>query len=307
MGQYTAGELDLLYYINEVTYGTTPTGAQVYGGDIISLKPTVDLKKEFVVQQSNRSFGAVIKGPYKAGFTASLYNRTAVDWRTFFAAYAMGSTTGLSDHLGMFSALIGKKVATAYKYNMYNGCKINKLTISSELPGKPWIFDIDVLAQWVVSSTTKAFTGLQTVTMGAYPTVPAKPVLTRLAIPRINLNAGGLVDFQPKKISLTVDNKMMGVPSAKTGADSVVYPLECGLEISEGVRDIIVDYTIDATNETFTNSKIADQDVTALTIKVGAYTITLSGGSWEANDLPELKQDLMEESGRIRFNALTIA
>jgi hypothetical protein len=307
MGQYTAGELDALYYVAESAFGTTPTGAQSFGGDLISLKPSVDLRKEFIMQGSNRSFGTATKGPYRAGFVASLYNRSAVDWRTFFAAYACGSTSGLADHLGSFSALVAKKVATAYKYNMYNGCKISKLTIGSELPGKPWIFDIDVLAQWVSQSTTKSFTGLQTVTMGAYPAEPAKPILTRLVTPRINLAAGGLANFPAKKISLTVDNHLTGQPGCKVGADSADYPLEAGEAINEGIRDIIVDYTIDATNETYTNSKLADQAVTALTIKVGAYTITLSGGVWEANDLPELKQDLMEESGRIRFNALSIA
>lgn len=307
MGQYTAGELDLLYYVAESSYGVTPTGAQSYGGDIVSMKPNVDPVKSFILLGGNRSFGTYTKGPYKAGFTASMYARTAVDWRTLFAAYAFGSTTGLADHLGSFSTLIGKKVASSYAYNMYNGCKISKLVISSELPGKPWVFDIDVIAQHVVKSTTKTFTGLQSVTMGAYPSEPAKPIMTRLTQPKINLNAGGLAAFPAKKISLTVDNHMAGQPGCKVGADSVDYPLDAGENINEGERDIIVDYTIDATNETYTNSKLADQAVTALTIKVGAYTITLSGGVWEANDLPELKQALMEESGRIRFNSLSIA
>ena len=307
MGQYTAGELDLFYYVAETTYGVTPTTGLAYGGDIISLKPLVDMQKNYVMLGGNRSFGTVTKGPYKAGFQASMYARSAVDWRNFFAIHALGTTTALSDHLSSFSALIAKKVATSYKYNMYNGCKISKLVISSELPGKPWVFDVDVLAQWVSQSTTKAFTGLQTVTMGAYPSEPAKPILTWLTAPQINLAAGGLAAFPAKKISLTIDNHMTGQPGCKVGADAVDYPLEAGENINEGIRDIIVDYTIDATNETYTNSKLADQAVTALTIKVGAYTITLSGGVWEANDLPELKQDLMEESGRVRFNALSIA
>lgn len=307
MGQYTAGELDALYYVAESAYGTTPTGAQSFGGDLISLKPSVDVARNYIVHGANRSFGSTTKGPYKAGFSASLYNRSAVDWRTLFAAYACGSTSGLADHLGSFSALVAKKVGAAYKYNVYNGCKISRLVISSELPGKPWVFDIDVLAQWVSASTSKTFTGLQSVTMGAYPAEPAKPVLTRLTQPQINLAAGGLAAFPAKKLSLTVDNHLVGQPDVKTGADAAAYPLNAGQNISEGERDIIVDYTIDSTNETYTNSKLADQAVTAMTIVVGAYTITLSGGVWEANDLPELKQGLMEESGRIRFNAMSIA
>ena len=307
MGQYTAGELDLFYYVAETTYGVTPTTGLVYGGDIISLKPLVDLRKNFVLLGGNRSFGTVTKGPYKAGFQASMYARSAVDWRAFFATFAYGSTYAVVDHTGSFSALIAKKVDTSYKYNMYNGCKITKLTISSELPGKPWVFDVDVLAQHVVQSTTKSFTGMQTVTMGAYPSEPAKPILTRLVTPKINLAGGGLAAFPVTKVSLTVDNHMTGQPGCKIGADSVDYPLDAGEGINEGERDIIVDYTIPATNETYTNSKLADQAVTAMTIKIGAYTITLNGGVWEANDLPELKQGLMEESGRIRFNALSIA
>jgi hypothetical protein len=307
MGQYTAGELDALYYIAESVYGTTPTGAQVFGGDLISLKPDVSLGKQFVVQGSNRSFGTTTKGPYKAGFRAQLYNRSAVSWRTLFAAYAFGSTTGLADHLGSFSALVGKKVGANYFYNMYNGCKINKLTISSEKPGMPFVFDAEVFAQWVTASTSKTFAGLQAVTMGAYPAEPAKPIDTWLTGIQINLAAGGLAAFPVKSFSLTVDNHLSRQPGLKTGADAKQYPLEAGQAINEGERDIIFEYAIDSTNETYTNSKLADQAVTALTIKIGTYTITLSGGAWEANDLPELKQALMEESGKIRFNAMSIA
>lgn len=307
MGQYTAGELDALYYIAESVYGTTPTGAQVFGGDLISLKPDVSMGKQYVVQGSNRSFGTVTKGPYKAGFKAQLYNRAAVSWRTLLAAYAFGSTTGLTDHLGSFSALIAKKVGANYFYNMYNGCKINALKISAEKPGEAFVFDLDVFAQWVTPSTSKTFAGLQAVTMGAYPAEPAKPIDTWLTGVQINIAAGGLAAFPIKRFSLTVDNHMSRQPDLKTGADSVQYPLEAGQAINEGERDIIFDYSIDSSNETCTNSKLADQAITALTIKIGSYTTTLSGGVWEANDLPEIKQALMEEGGKIRFNALSIA
>jgi hypothetical protein len=307
MGQYTAGELDALYYVAESAWGVTPTGAQSFGGDLISLKPDVDLGKKFILQGANRSFGSATKGPYKAGFTASMYSRSAVDWRTFFAAYAFGSTAGVADHLGSFSALVAKKVASAYKYNLYNGCKISSLKISVDAPGNPFIFDAAVKAKWVTPGTSKTFTGLQSVTMGAYPAEPAKPVNTWLTAVYINIAAGGLVVFPIKKWSFTVDNKCVGQPDVVTGADSVQYPLEAGQGISESERDMIFDYTIDSTNETYTNSKLADQAITALTFKIGAYTVTLSGGSWEANDLPELKQALMEEPGRIRFNAMSIA
>jgi hypothetical protein len=305
--QYTAGELDALYYVAESSWGVTPTGAQVFGGDLISLKPDIDLNKQFIIQASNRSFGAVSNGPYKAGFMASLYNRSAVDWRTFFAAYAYGSTTGIADHLGSFSALVAKKVSSSYKYNLYNGCKINTLKISADKPGAPFVFDAGIKSKWVTQGTSKTFTGLQSVTMGAYPAVPAKPVDSWLTGVQINLAAGGLAAFPIKKFSFTVDNKLAGMQDLVTGADAVQYPLEAGQGISEGERDMTFEYSIDSTNETYTNSKLVNQAVTALTIKIGSYTITLSGGVWEANDFPELKQALMEEGGKIRFNAMSIA
>jgi hypothetical protein len=304
--QYTAGELQPLLYSAESVYGTTTTNALTWGGDPISIKLNIDKKRNYINQATNRSFGTTTKGPEKYGFQAKLYNRSAIDWRAL-AAYAFGSTTALADHEGSFSALVAKKVATAYKYILFNGCKVNKLVISAELPGMPFMFDYDVFAQYATPDTDKTFAGLQAVTVGADPADPAKPVDSWLTALQINLAAGGLAAFPVQRWSLTIDNKMKGQEGIVIGNDTVHYALEAGSGISEGERDIIFEYTIPSTNEIYSNSKLSDAAVTALTIVIGAYTVTLSGGVWEANDFPELKQGLNEETGKIRFNALTIA
>ena len=304
--QYTAGELQPLFYVAESVYGTTPTGALSWGGDPVSIKLNIDKKRNYVNQATNRSFGTTTKGPERYGFQAKLYNRSAIDWRTL-AAGAFGAVSALTDHQGSFSALIAKKAAAAYKYLLFNGCKVNKLTISAELPGMPFVFDYDILAQYATADTDKTFAGLQAVTVGADPADPAKPVDSWLTALQINIAAGGLAAFPVQKFSLTIDNHMKGQEGIVIGNDTIHYALEAGQGINEGERDIIFEYTIPSTNETYTNSKLIDSAITALTIVIGSYTITLAGGGWEANDFPEIKQGLNEETGKIRFNALTIA
>ena len=315
--QYTTGELMPLWYVIESTFGVTPITPLIYAGD-----PNPDIKLEIdqvmnpVYQSNNRSFGTTTYGPEKYGFQAKLSNRTAVDWRTFFAFFGFGSTIGLADHLGSFSALAGRKVGSAYKFLLFNGCKLNKLVIESDLPGNPWIFTADIMAQMATASTDLYFTGLQAVTIkyGVYPTsYPGTSPPSLLGAPiecrddslYINLGGTGSVLFPVKKVSLTVDNHLVGQPASVTGSDGDNYQLAAGYGIDEGERDIIVEYTIAASNENYTNSKLAKESIT-LNMTIGTHMITLSGGVWEANDFPTWTQGLNEETGKIRFNAMSI-
>lgn len=310
MGRYTAGEVLPLMWIAEVTYGVTPTTAMAWGGDVISLRPDVDLDKQYIIEQGNRSFGTCTVGARKARFALKYYNRPALDWRSLMAYYCYGSTTGLADHEGSFSALVGIKQGSSYKYNLYNGCKINKGVISCEKPGMPLVYEADVIAQWVQAATAlTGFSGLQspaTISGGTLPTPPAAGADSWLGILQLNLNAGGLANFYPRKWSLTVDNHMEAEPGNALGADAVKYGLDAGQGVNEGGRDIIFTCTKPAADETWTNAKLADLAVTALTIPIGSRTITLSGGVFNSN-LPERKQALMDEDLEIRFNAMSIA
>ena len=170
--QYTTGELMPLWYLPESTFGVTPTSTLVYAGD-----PNPDIKLEMdqvmnpVFQSNNRSFGTVTYGPEKYAFQGKLSNRTAVDWRTFFAYYGFGSTIGVTDHLPSFSALAARHAGSYFKYLLFNGCKINKLAISSDLPGNPWIFTADIMAQYATPSTDLVFSGLQAVTVNSGATL----------------------------------------------------------------------------------------------------------------------------------------
>ncbi len=310
VSQYTVGEVLPLYYVAESSFGVTPTSALAFGADIATggnFRSKVSKAKLFNYQAGSQIYQSTNKQAMKAGFSARLWNRSAVDWRTFFATYAIGSTTAFADHPGSFSLLMGKVRSGSYLYNKYNGCKISKLTIGSDLAGTPFYFDVDVIAQWIDWSASKTFSRIQSVTMGANPTDPAKPVDAWTGVMQININAGGLVNFKPRSFSLTVDRHMEGQPGNVLGADGSYYSLQAGEGINEGNAELIFDFTVATTGDTYTNSKLADDPITALTIPVGSRTITLTGGEWQGDDLPELKQALNEETGRILFKGIRIA
>ena len=305
--QNTAGDLVQFLYVNESVYGTTPTSALVYGGDTATFTPKVDLSQNYIRLAGSRGIGTVVPGPYKCGFNATMYDRVGYDWTTFFAVNACGAAGGLTEHLGSFSAQIETLENSYPVYNVYSGCKIDKLKISCDKPGMPLIFDIDVMAQWVIWGGSKSMTGFQTVTVGADPSMPSGQVYCWSDKHMINIAGGGAATFPVSKWSFTLENHLVGMPLVVTGADAYKLPLEAGAGISEGVRDIVFEYECPSTNETYTNSKLANQAITSLTVPVGAKTITLTDGVWEGNDLASKKQDLMTESGKIRFKSLTIA
>jgi len=295
------------YYVPEVTYGVTPTSALTYGGPIVSFKPNVDKQVE-LHRTSGRDFSDVTRGPYKAGFNIKAKARSVsggYNWTNLWAMFGMGSASGLADTLGSFTAQTSK-VGAATTYNFYNGCKVSKLNISSEGPGKEILFDADVIAQWVqAATTTKAITGLQSLTVGADPTDITTPLLIWNGISQINLG-GGLTTWTPRKWSLIVDNHLAPNPENRLGADSVKYPLDAG-SLPEDSRDIILEVTLPHEAETYLAAKLADTAITAVTIPIDAKTVTLSNGVFMANDLPELKQGLLEETCKMQFTSLSIA
>ena len=309
----TAGEMKRLMWIAESNYGVTPTGALGLAAEYYSIKDDSDFAVVPHWLGSNRSYTSTTRGPIKAGFTVKAVARAnsvspAYNWVNFFALNAFGATTGLTEHLPSFSSVVDIQEVTGgtvHDYFLFNGCKINKLVIGATDPGKIVTFDATVLARLPTWSASKTFAGLQAVTVGADPSAVTTDPITWSGILQYNLGGAGLANWAPRKWSLTVDNKLVVEPANLLGADSANYSVANTLE--EGQRDIILDVTLPARDQGLQTAKRLGTAMTAVTIPIGDKVITLTGGTFQANDYPEYKQDVNEESAKIIFQNLTIA
>lgn len=307
---YLPGELQNLYYVPESAYGVTPTSALVWGARLLSIAPTFDQKKQFdPLPGSRTSYGTACNGAIECSATVRAYAKEVsggYDWLSLWARYALGSVSGLEEHLPSFSMQIAQKVGTSYRRNLYNGCKVGKLTISTTGLGLPLEFSADIMAQYISASTSKTFAGLQAVTVGADPAEITTPELKWSANVRYNLGSG-LTDLRPDSWKLTVDNHLEAQPGVLQGSSGGPYALAAGNGINEGLRDILFKWTQQAGDEVFTNARLADAPMAAITIPVGANTITLLEGTWDDGALPERQQALYKETHRLRFRGLSIA
>jgi len=314
MAQYTAGEMKTLLYVPETNFGITPPVGTVptltWGANCADLKGKFNKHHAFHPIEVGRSNFQATTDSWDAGFSVKAVAQTVsggYDWRKLWAVYGLGSESGLTDHLGSFSVQTGKKAGASERYNLYNGCKMSKLTISSDRAGAPVIFEADVLSQWYASSSSKVYTGLQALTLGADPATIATPLLCWSGASQRNIAAGGLATWFPMGWKLTVDNKIKRHYGNLQGADTNWYSLTAALPEDE--REIMFECTLAHEDETYINAKMAGSTMTAITIPIGAQTLTLSNGTilLEDADFPEYKQSLMEETVRVRFPTLSIA
>lgn len=313
MAQYTAGEMKTLLYVPEASYGVTPPVGSVptltWGANCMNLKGKCNKHHNFMPIEVGRSNFLATTDTWDAGFNVKAVAQTfsgAYDWRQLWAVYGWGSTSGLADHLGSFTAQTGKIVGSSHKYNLYNGCKISKLTLSADRAGAPFVFEADVIAQWMTPSTSKAYIGLQEFTLGADPTAIATPVLCWSGASQRKIDGVNLETWYPKDWKLTVDNKMKRHYGNIQGADDAWYPVATA--VPEDEREILFECTLAHESETYTQLKLDSSEVNEITIPIGTETIHLFDGTilLEDEDIPEYKQGLMEETIRVRFPRLTI-
>lgn len=300
MAQYTAGELDDINYVAEVTYGTIPTSALAWAGRPLRIDPTVDMKRVFHIAPGSRSYGYASSGPWDCGFDTTCHCTSTVDWRTFWGAYAYGSTSGLATTLGSFTAQTSVTSGGTTYYHYWPGSKIDKLTIKAPGPGMPYEFDASIKSAWVIPDTNKVITDYQSVTVGASATATVTSALYWFNDPMIDA-----ADFRPANWSLTVDNHLAPMYGVVDGA-ATQFPVARGM--SEGERDIIFEFELPSQDETYNNAKLASTDVDSVNLDISSsYSIVLEDGVYESNDLAPRKQGLMSEKVRIRFETLSIA
>jgi hypothetical protein len=297
------------FYKAESSYGTIPSNALVWAGTMRSITPSplTDRSPEFITLPGSRGYGEAIPGTFKYGFNVKcLSRRTAHDWTVFWAAFGLGAANGVAAELPSFLAQIALVNGAVTSYNFFNGCKVNKLSISGDKVGEKLIFEADVMAQWCTVGTSKTITGIQSVTVGADPSAVTTGVLTWDSAITYNLGGAGAVAWSPSKWKLSVDNHLVPQMGNRTGADAAQYV--CPVAMHEGGRDIILEVTQPRLDEAFQNAKLAGTAMTAVTIVIGTKTITLSNGDFEANDLATADQEnSLEETVKIRFKGLSIA
>ena len=195
---------------------------------------------------------------------------------------------------------------SAHAYQIMNGNKINKLTLSCEGPGQVIDFDADINCQWSEIDTDKAVTTIQAVTLGAEPATVGKICHIWSGLSQRNIAGAGLVTWYPQKWKLIVDNHLTPQSGNKQGADTNWYPVTVGLD--EGVRDIIFEADLVSDSQTYHNMIKDHTLMTSVTIPIGStYTITLSNGYAEPGNYPSYKQALNTETVKFRFKSLTIA
>ena len=309
MTGFPPGSLGALQFVAESAYGTIPTGAMAWAGDTQSFDPVVDLKPEFLNRPGSRRFGAVTRGIYDVSTTVSWFDQAGSEWTDFLALYGYGSTSGLADHLGDFTLQVDVFDGTTHNWHFLNGCKFNRADLVFTAPGEKIMFEAEIWAQWLQieeHASSKAIAGqMQNVTPGADGAEPGGATLFWAGNSQINLAAGGLVDWLPTNMRLSVTQGLEREYGIKTGDDSRAYPV--ALALHEGLSDILFTAEVISQNQTYANSKRNADAITAITIPVDDEVITLANGEWDEPALPAYKQAVNREQISIRFPTLSIA
>lgn len=313
VANYTTGELKELEYIAETVYGTTPVTALAWGSDLYEIKETSDMGATPTYVGGSRAFTDTVYGPKSIGLQTKGICYAGTGFQSFYALHSLGTTTGVLDHLPSFTAQFLLKqivgAVTTYNFHFFNGCKMDKLEIAAEAPGKPIMFNADIKAQWVqtLTNTTgaKAIVGLQSITVGADSTAPTKNTVTWSGVSQVGLAGGAMGNWNLTTWKLAINNNLEGMPGNKTGADAALYPL-ANLSLEEGKREIDFDFTLPASGQTYIDAMRAGSAV-VVTLPIDGKIVTLSGGKFVANDFGNYKQAVNTETHKVRFNVISIA
>jgi hypothetical protein len=301
------------YWSAETVFATTLTSALKALGETLDLqtKPNFNPEEDEFL---DRAFTSVAYQHYEVGFilTAKVW---AVDGSVFvpedfWALYALGETTGRATdgRLDSFSMVSKKYNASLTEYALFNGCMIDGLTIQAPGVAKALLYTLEGRCQYISKSATKAFTGLQTVTVGADPTLPTTAFARwNGTAPQINYGAGlaniaGVIDWK-----LTIKNNLGPEWGKRTGADALVYPV--AEYFDEGDFDCTVDITRWHRDATHWTQKLARTTGIVLTLPINGKTWTLTGGYFKDPSAPDHKsgKDPLKETLSLKFNGLTIA
>lgn len=315
MTAYAPGELKRLYWLDEVTHGTTPATAPQYGGEVQSVTPSFEPHQSFEVLSDAKQFSpaACVFEQIDAGFKIRSYariNASGYDWRDPLLRGALGAVGGISalGRLPSLSFLIELTRSTTYGRYLFNGCKVDKLVLTADRPGAKLLFEADVMAQYMTKCTGSppaTVAGLQSLTLGTYEAVPTSALLQWKA--PFTLNTGTPRTIYPQNWKLTIENHLVRQGESKTGADAAQYALTG--QLHEGVQDVTFEADVYLEDLAAFDEMLANQAITSLATTIGGYTVTLGLGRYvvDSGALPELKQDVMTQHLKMKFSTLTVA
>jgi hypothetical protein len=226
-------------------------------------------------------------------------------WRRFFAAYALGSSSGRADTLGSFTFSEDVYNGTTHVYNVARGCKVNKLTIHFPKNGGLIFWEADIWAQWMKTYSGKAISDIQNVTIGADEAAPSTAFLNWGGICQINIAGAGLTNFHPDNFKIIIDNHLGRKGLNVLGYNSTLYPLSN--PAYEGIQEIIFDGQMISEDQTWHNVLLNNTTITALTIPIDVDTLTLSTGKPIRDAWPQYSNKMNREPAKFKFQGATIA
>jgi hypothetical protein len=301
------------YWVAETVFATTPAAALKALGETMDLqtKPNFNPEEDEFL---DRAFTSVAFQNYEVGFTltSKVWLRDGVVFvpEDFWALYVLGETTGRATdgRLDSFSLISKKSTPTLTEYALFNGCMVDGLTIQAPGVGKALLYALDCRCQYVSISATKAFTGLQTVTVGADPTLPTTAYARwDGTAPQVNYGAGlanitGVIDWK-----LTIKNNLGPEWGKRIGTDALVYPIAENFD--EGDFDCTVDITRWHRDSTHWTQKRLRTTGIVVTLPVNGKIWTFTGGYFKDASAPDHKsgKDPLKETLSLKFNGLTIA
>lgn len=290
MGIKVPGSLGGLQYIEEESYGVLPSTDLKYLGFFNTMKDTSDRAVITMQADGNRSFDTSADGIRSAGYSGNIALfkiESPYDWTNVLTL-----ANNPSGDLPSFSTLV--KLASD-QYVLYNGCKMDSVTLKADAPGSPISADVTVRAMRLnpQQSTRTGYAGI-----GAEATGPTKDTIIYNAYPTTNIE--GVASIPAKSFSVTVSNNL----SAQEGIVSNVA-LSAGNGLIPGKCEISAEFTVVSKDMDWDNRKLAGQHGFNISMTITGHTITLSGCTLEYEGTSR-SQGTYDETIKVKAKTLTV-
>lgn len=290
----TAGDIRPIFAQTETTYGTPPSGASVYYGDVAEggrITFTDTPNPHLAWRHGSRTYA---KGDYvgtqqDAGFSASMEVRDIAGWDQVIANAYTAYGTSLPSRSVSFAVETGQ---TVNALRTYRGCKTDSLTVSADAPGAVVKFEETVLAAYARSNSSSS----------ALTDAPAVQWL-----------GGADVDgstIYPQSFSLGIRNNLERIRGPAFTGQTIGSTATVALV--EGRCDIDLSLEVWLDDLAYMENDMANTGApSAITLTLGITNpkeVTLSNISWMADGQhADLKQDKMKQTLRFRIGSIAVA
>lgn len=310
---YVPGELRPLYGVKETNYGVTPASALDYLGELLSATPNIEPNQSVEYWSGGRSYApaSCVFERWDPALRVQVQPRVPAAgyaWMDGLVEGALGLTSGTEalGRLPSYSMRVELTQGAVIGQYLYNGCKVNSLTISADKPGGRVLLDAELHASYISKvGAARAVTGLQALTLGAGEAPPSSPPLQWKA--PTTLVAESSRTIYPQRLSISIANNLQRQGGSVPGADSAGYSLTTALH--EGRREISAEVELYLEDLVIMDEMLANQAVASLSTVIGGKSVTLQGGHYivDGGAWPELRHDVMTQTVRMRFSSVAVA